>query len=583
MDNSYLKLFKDFKKFIAPYQNRLVFAMVLQIIASTVYLYWTYGFSQIVNFVSEYTPGASLTPLYTIASALLLVLFIRAVCMGVGRYNLFTNTLRTAIDIREYAIERLSRLDISWHEKENAGNKVKRIESGTDGIRELFRILIVRIVEITVGIVGAIIIIFKFDLFLSITLLLYAIAYYFISSRFRKKMVLARRERNIHDEKYTGLFFEVLNNIRSVKVLNMSKGLLRIVRSTSKELQTIVDRIILLDQSSWSIRVFWEALVRIALIVYIVYGITEGRYEVGFLVLFYGYFSSISGSIEELSSITQEIALSKTNAIRLADMLRVPITIDTDKNKTGFPQDWDKITFKDLSFAYGDSKALSNIDFEIKRGEKIGIVGLSGAGKSTLFKLLLKEHEASEGDIYIGETPLKKIKKSDYLKHVAAVLQETEVFNMSLKKNIELANIDAEKDEELFEKAIGTSHVKDFLNKLPQGIESIIGEKGVKLSGGEKQRVGIARAIFKDPQILLLDEATSHLDVESEGKIKDSLHQFFQNITAIVIAHRLSTIREMDKIIVVEGGRIIESGNFDELYNKDARFREFWDKQALQS
>jgi ABC-type multidrug transport system fused ATPase/permease subunit len=582
MEYSYLKLFGDFKKFIAPYQRNLVFAVFLQIIASTVYLYWTYGFSQIVNFVTSYTTGSSLVPLYIVAGTLLLVLFIRVTCMGVGRYTLFTNTLRIAIDIREFALERLTKIDISWHEKENAGNKVKRVESGTDGIRELFRIFIVRIIEIAIGTTGAILIILKFDYFLSVAILVYAVIYYFISSNFRKKVVSARRERNIQEEKYTGLFFEVLNNIRSVKVLHMSKGLVETVRITARQLEMIARKMIRLDHSSWSIRVFWEALVRVSLIVYIVYGIIDGKYELGFLVLFYGYFSSISGSIEELSSIAQEIALSKTNAVRLAEMLQVPITIDIDKNKVQFPQDWDKITFKKLSFSYGNSNALSNIDFEIKRGEKIGVVGLSGAGKSTLFKLLLKEHEATEGDIYFGETALKTIKKSDYLKHVAAVLQETEVFNMTLKKNILLANMDAEQNEKLFEKSVNTSHVKDFIHKLPQGIESIIGEKGVKLSGGEKQRVGIARAIFKDPQVLLLDEATSHLDVESEGKIKDSLHQFFQGITAIVIAHRLSTIREMDRIIVIENGTIIEQGTFDELHAKDARFREFWDKQALQ-
>lgn len=582
MEYSYLKLFGDFKKFIIPYRANLITALILQIIASTVYLYWTYGFSQIVNFVTSYQSGSSLTPLYVIAGTLLFVLFIRATFWGLSRYLLFTNTLRIAIDVREFALEHLSKVDISWHEKENGGNKVKRIESGTDGIRELFRILSVRMIEIVVSIVGAIIIIFKFDLLLSIAILLYAATYYFVSSRFRKKIVIARKERNIKDEKYTGLFFEILNNIRSVKVLNMSKGLLHIVRQTSKEIDIIVRRIIFLDHGSWSLRVFFEALVRISLIVYIVYGIIHGKYEIGFLVLFYGYFSSISGSIEELSSITQEIALSKTNAIRLADMLRVPITIDNEKGKVVFPHDWSKISFKNLSFSYGDSKALSNINFEIKRGEKIGVVGLSGAGKSTLFKLLLKEHEATEGDVYIGETSLKTIQKDSYLEYVAAVLQETEVFNMSLKQNILLANIKAQDNEALFDKAISTSHVADFITKLPQGSESVIGEKGIKLSGGEKQRVGIARAIFKNPDILLLDEATSHLDVESEGKIKDSLHEFFRDITAIVIAHRLSTIREMDRIIVIENGTIIEQGTFDELHAKDARFREFWDKQALQ-
>ncbi len=153
---------------------------------------------------------------------------------------------------------------------------------------------------------------------------------------------------------------------------------------------------------------------------------------------------------------------------------------------------------------------------------------------------------------------------------------------MTLKKNIVISNLPAEHDESSFTRSIETSHVQDFLHKLPLGVDTVIGEKGVKLSGGERQRVGIARAIFKDPQILLLDEATSHLDVESEGKIQDSLHQFFKGITAIVIAHRLSTIKEMDRIIVIENGTIIEQGTFDELHAKDARFREFWDKQSLQ-
>ena len=135
--------------------------------------------------------------------------------------------------------------------------------------------------------------------------------------------------------------------------------------------------------------------------------------------------------------------------------------------------------------------------------------------------------------------------------------------------------------DELLEKALTVSHVKDFLDKLPEGVDTLIGEKGVKLSGGERQRLGIARAIFKQPQILLLDEATSHLDLESEEKIKDSLHLFFENITALVIAHRLTTIREMDKIIVIEKGVILEQGSFDELYKKKGRFYELWEKQKF--
>ena len=208
-------------------------------------------------------------------------------------------------------------------------------------------------------------------------------------------------------------------------------------------------------------------------------------------------------------------------------------------------------------------------------------MGLSGAGKSTLFKLLLKERENYGGEILIDDLPLRSISKSDYFTHAAVVLQDTEVFNFSLRNNVKISNFKKSTDEKLFEKALSVAHVSEFARALPQGADTLIGEKGVKLSGGEKQRVGLARAIFKDPELLLLDEATSHLDVESEAKIQDSLHKFFQSVTAIVIAHRLTTIKEMEKIFVMEGGKIIEQGNFSELYKKKGRFYELWEKQKL--
>ncbi len=257
-----------------------------------------------------------------------------------------------------------------------------------------------------------------------------------------------------------------------------------------------------------------------------------------------------------------------------------PVT-DLENGKVSFPAQWKSIEFKNVSFAYGDKKVFDDSSFTITRGEKIGIVGLSGAGKSTLFKLLLKEYENYKGEIIIDNTPLVTISKSDYFKHTSVVLQDTEVFNFSLRDNITISSYENKNDEGLFEKSLSIAHIKEFSQKLPLGVNTLIGEKGVKLSGGEKQRVGIARAVFKNPELLLLDEATSHLDVESEEKIQDSLHTFFQSVTAIVIAHRLTTIKEMDKILMIEDGKIIEQGSFDELYKKQGRFYTLWEKQKL--
>jgi ABC-type multidrug transport system fused ATPase/permease subunit len=244
-----------------------------------------------------------------------------------------------------------------------------------------------------------------------------------------------------------------------------------------------------------------------------------------------------------------------------------------------FPKNWDTLEIKNLSFAYGDQNALDSISFTIKKGDRVGIVGLSGAGKSTLFKLLLNERGDYEGAITIRGVDIRTIKQKEYYSHVSVVPQDTEVFNLTLEDNI--AMVSEKKSQARLNTALDVSHVREFLQKLPEGINSLIGERGVKLSGGERQRLGIARAIYKDPEILLLDEATSHLDLESEEKIKDSLHHFFQNVTALVIAHRLTTIREMDTIIVIEKGKILEQGSFDELTKKKGRFYELWQKQKF--
>ena len=239
------------------------------------------------------------------------------------------------------------------------------------------------------------------------------------------------------------------------------------------------------------------------------------------------------------------------------------------------------INFQNVSKNYNGYQALIDANFKIVPQEFVSVVGRSGAGKSTLFKLLLKEHEGFEGSIRFDEQPIQTIRRDSYFEQVAAVLQETEVFNFSLRDNIVMAERSTQVDEKRFNRALAIAHVRDFLDKLPQGVDTLIGEKGFKLSGGEKQRLGIARAVFKQPELLFLDEATSHLDSESEAKIQDSLHKFFKNVTAILIAHRRSTIKQMDRILVLEDGQIIEEGSFSELQKKRGRFHELWEQQKL--
>jgi ABC-type multidrug transport system fused ATPase/permease subunit len=195
---------------------------------------------------------------------------------------------------------------------------------------------------------------------------------------------------------------------------------------------------------------------------------------------------------------------------------------------------------------------------------------------------MLDLYENYKGNITIGNTPLKKMKRQSYIDHVAVVLQDTELFNMSLADNIRIAAVhQPKKDKNLLNKVISMAHLEDVVSSLPDGVETIVGEKGVKLSGGQRQRVGIARALYREPDILLLDEATSHLDAHSEKEIQKALEGFLHKYTTIVIAHRLSTIRAMDKIVVLENGRVVEQGKFDELQKQNGVFSTMWQEQII--
>ncbi len=551
----------------------------MRLISAALGLYPAYAFAQVVTFVTRYHSGDDLTQLYYWMILWTVSFLVRYVLIYYAKMFCIVEGQKASLDIERGALEHLSRLDISWHQKENAGNKVKRIQRGADGVLIMVRVWIVNLVDIGVNFVGSFIIISYFDLVLAILMVTYQIIYYFIASSLRRRTVIANRKVNIKDEEQTGIMFEIMNNIRSVKVLGMTTPLLCYVQNLNAELAVLMRKNVFWYHIGILARTTWQSLARIVLVIFVIYQIFHGRYELGFLILFYGYFNTLSNSVDDLASAAQDIGLAKTDVGRLSELFEQKINIDEESGKVDFPKEWDGIHIKNLSFSYGQNAVLTNINLDIKKGEKIGIVGLSGAGKTTLFKLLLKEHEGVENDVCIGNVPLRNIKKSDYVRHAAAVLQETEVFNMSLKKNILITNIDSENDDAAFKKATTISHVDDFVHKLPEGVETLIGEKGVKLSGGEKQRLGIARAVFKNPEILLLDEATSHLDVESEQKIQDSLAHFFKDVTAVVIAHRLSTIKEMDRIVVIQDGKILETGTFDELHEKDGRFREFWDKQ----
>lgn len=573
-------LIKDVWAVTRPYKWRFFVASLLRLISDISNLYPSYGVALIVTFFSHYAIGDSLQYFWIIITLLVLAFSSKYAFRHFAKSIGYQVAERVALDSQMQVIRHLSLLDIAWHEKENAGNKLKRIQKGSDGLNRIARMWINNFIEISVNFVGMIFILTRFDARVGISMIIFLISYFVISFFLLKRASIVSQEVDVMEEGVLGLMFQTINNIRSVKVLAMADNILKMIGSQiASAFNKIKERIFRFQIRSMILN-FWTLLFRIGLMILIAYGIAEGKYEVGILILFYGYFSSLVESVDELSEVTQDMVVCKYGIARMQRTLNEPVLIDSKENKIALPADWKKITVKNLSFSYGKNKVLKNISFEIHRGERVGIVGLSGAGKSTLLKLLLKENESFEGDILFDDTSIKRIDKQAYFKHVSVVLQDTEVFNFTLRENITIASAEDRSEQDLA-RALDIAHVADFASKLPSGLDTFIGEKGVKLSGGERQRLGIARAVYKQPEILLLDEATSHLDLESEEKIRDSLHKFFQTVTAVVIAHRLTTIREMDKILVIEKGEIIESGSFDELYQAKGRLFELWEKQKF--
>ncbi len=575
------QMIQDLWQMIAGHRLRFIFATIVRLLSDLAGLLPIYTFAEITNFFVRYQAGDSLRYVWWMMVVFTIAIIVRATCKFTAKSWGYKIAESVGIETTIKAVNHLFLLDMAWHERENAGNKIKRIQNASEAINKILRLWFDCVVEIIVNVIAINVILGSFDILVTLLIVLFLIVYFVLARILTRKAAKASYEVNAQEENVAGLVYESINNIKTVKVMSMRAPLLNMITAAGTKLFAKIRVKILSYQARNSSLSALAGLTKAGIMIVIIHGVTQGAYELGFLVLFNSYFTSINGSIEDLANVTQDFVSGKFSAARLKKIMDEPITIDSETNKYSFPKNWQKISFKDVSFAYGKNKVLKNISFEVKRGEKVGIVGLSGAGKSTILKLLLKERDQFSGDILIDNISLKDISKQSYFEHVSVVLQDTEVFNFPLKDNITITNTNKRTNAKLFKQALEIAHITDLVKKLPDGLNTIIGEKGVKLSGGERQRLGIARAIFKQPEILLLDEATSHLDLESEEKIRDSLHAFFENVTAIVIAHRLTTIREMDKILVIEDGKLIESGSFTMLQKLRGRFFELWDKQGL--
>jgi ATP-binding cassette, subfamily B, bacterial len=305
----------------------------------------------------------------------------------------------------------------------------------------------------------------------------------------------------------------------------------------------------------------------------------KGLFTVGDFALLQGYLFTLFGKLSGIHWVIRRLYESKADAQEMVDILNTPHEIQDAKNAKPLRVKEGKVEGKHVWFWYQkDRPILQDLTMSIPAREKVALVGSSGAGKSTLIKILLRFYDIQKGKILIDGQDISKVTQDSLRDAIALVPQEPILFHRTLMENIRYGKRDAT-DEEVIE-AAKKAHCHEFISSLPEGYQSFVGERGIKLSGGERQRIAIARAILKNAPILILDEATSSLDSESEALIQDALQTLMQNKTVIVIAHRLSTIRQMDRIIVLEKGHVIDHGTHEELLKENDLYRRLWTIQA---
>lgn len=567
---------KAFKTIIWPRRKLVFIGLILIIIKSLsgLILPW-----QSKVLLDDVVPSKDPSQLYTLIGVVLLAILVQAVTSYLLTKILSVQAQYLISELRAQVQKKVLSLPISFFDNTKSGALVSRIMTDVEGVRNLIGTGLVQLVGGTFTAVVSLVILIKLNAWMTLFVFIPLSIFGIIALKAFKYIRPIFRTRGKINAEVTGRLTETLAGVRVIKAFNaeeqenvaFEKGVDRLFQNVKKSLTATA---LMTSSSTFLIGVATTGIMGIGGYYMIIGEMTTGDFL--FFTLVLGF---MIAPIIQMSNIGSQLTEALAGLDRTEELMNMAAEED-DANRTEELQNFKgELEFKEVSFAYEEGKSvLHDISFKAPSGSVIALVGSSGSGKSTIAGLSATFLNPESGQITIDGKDLSKVKLNSFRRHLGVVLQDEFLFEGTIRENIMFPRPNA--SEEQLQAAVKAAYVNEFTDRFEDGLETLIGERGVKLSGGQRQRIAIARAILADPKVIILDEATSNLDTESEALIQKSLAQLTKNRTTIVIAHRLSTIRKADQILVIEGGKIAERGDHDALIASKGRYFDLFTYQA---
>ncbi|RHW76993.1 ABC transporter ATP-binding protein/permease [Colwellia sp. RSH04] len=578
------KAFKLILPYLFEFKQRIFFAMFCLVLTKIASVYLPFILKDIVDTLdAQNSTGEQLNRLIIVPFGLVAaygLVRLSIVIFAEIRDTLFGRVTERAIRrISLNVFRHLHQLDLDFHLNRQTGGLSRDIDRGTSGISFLMRFMVFNIIPTLLEIIMVVSILFinygiKFAVITLSSIAAY-IAYSIFATERRTRYV---RAANQADSSSNTRAIDSLLNYETVKYFTNEEYE---AKAYDKQLESwehakIKNRLSLFALNGG--QAFIIAIAMTSMLALAAYEVSHGVMTLGDFVLINAFMMQLFMPLNFLGFVYREIKGSLANIENMFSLLGRKAKIEDIENAKTLAVKRAAISVSNITFNYQEKRAIiKGISFEVKAGDKVAIVGQSGSGKSTLVKLLFRFYDVKSGEITINGQNITEVSQHSLRKHIGIVPQDTVLFNDTLYANIQYGRPEASQQD--IQKAIKMAHLSEFIESLPDGVNTVVGERGLKLSGGEKQRVAIARTILKDPAILIFDEATSSLDSESEQAILKAINEVAENRTSIVIAHRLSTVVDADNILVMKHGEIIEQGSHQELLAQQGSYANMWQLQ----